>query len=116
MPGTAAGTVRRKQRTRGLGHLLDARLPGTLAAGDDHVRLEEHALEDDPLGVERGEDGVERGLGDLDAALDGVVAVHEHLGLDDRDEARLLAERGVASESVGVGVDAVRGRDARTRS
>jgi len=51
------------------------------------------------------------GLGDLGAALEGVVAVHEHLGLDDRDEPRLLAEGGVARERVGVGVDAVRGRD-----
>jgi hypothetical protein len=36
---------------------------------------------------------------------------NQHLGLDDRDESRLLAEGGVARKSVGVGVDAVRGRD-----
>ena len=44
-------------------------------------------------------------------ALDRVVAVHQHLGLDDRDEARLLRERGVAGERVRVRPDAVLARD-----
>ena len=43
-------------------------------------------------------------LGDLVAALDRVVAVHQDLGLDDRDDAGLLAQRGVARERVRVGV------------
>ena len=46
------------------------------------------------------------------AALDRVVAVHQHLGLDDRHDARFLAQRGVARERVRVHVDAVRRRDA----
>jgi hypothetical protein len=39
--------------------------------------------------------------------------VHQHLRLDDRHDAGLLAERGVAGERVGVGVDAVLRRDRR---
>jgi hypothetical protein len=41
------------------------------------------------------------------AALDRVGAVHQDLGLDDRDESRLDAECGVARQRVGVGVEAV---------
>ena len=37
-----------------------------------------------------------------------MVAVHQHLGLDDRDDAGFLAQRGVARQRVGVGVDAGR--------
>ena len=50
--------------------------------------------------------------GDLEAALDRVVAVHQHLGLDDRHEPGLLAERRVARERVRVRPDAVLARDA----
>ena len=50
------------------------------------------------------------------AALDRVVAVHQHLGLDDRDEPRLLRERRVARERVRVRPDAVLARDACRRS
>ena len=42
--------------------------------------------------------------------VDRVVAVHEHFGLDDRHDAGLLAQRGVAGERVRVHVDAVVGR------
>jgi hypothetical protein len=40
------------------------------------------------------------------AALDGVVAVHQHLGLDDRDQPGLLGEAGEAGQGLGVGGDA----------
>jgi hypothetical protein len=43
---------------------------------------------------------------DFAAALERVVAVHQHLGLDDRHQARFLAERGVARQCVRVGFDA----------
>ena len=46
------------------------------------------------------------------AALDVVIAVHEHLRLDDRDDLRRLAERRIACKRMGVRVDAVPGRDA----
>ena len=49
---------------------------------------------------------------DVVAGLDRVVAVHQHLGLDDRHEPGLLAERGVARERVRVRVEAGIGRDA----
>ena len=55
---------------------------------------------------------LQRARGDLVAALDRVVGVHEHLGLDDRDDAGLLAERGVAGERMRVRADARDRRDA----
>ena len=51
------------------------------------------------LVVELVEDRVQRVLGHVVAALDRVVAVHQHLGLDDRHEPGLLAERGVAASA-----------------
>ncbi len=45
--------------------------------------------------------------------MGGDRPVHQHLGLDDRHDSRLLAERCVAGEGLGVGVDAVPGRGAR---
>ena len=41
----------------------------------------------------------------LAAALDVVVAVHQHFRLDDRHDVGRLAERGVAGQRVGVGLD-----------
>ena len=52
---------------------------------------------------------------DLVATLERVVAVHQHFGLDDRDDAFFLAQRGVTRERVRVDVDAVLRRDARRR-
>ena len=51
-------------------------------------------------------------VGDLEAAVDVVVAVHQHLGFDDRHDLRRLAERGIARQRMRIGVDAVCGRDA----
>ena len=51
---------------------------------------------------------MQRPRGHLVAALDRVVGVHQHLGLDDRNESRLLAERRVAGERVRVRADAAR--------
>ena len=49
------------------------------------------------------EHGVERSLGHVEAALEGVVAVHQNLGLDDGDHPRLLTQGRVARERVGIG-------------
>ena len=49
---------------------------------------------------------------DVERALDRVVAVHQHLGLDDRDEAGLLRQRAVAGERVRVRPQAVLAGDA----
>jgi hypothetical protein len=53
--------------------------------------------------VELVEDGVEGLLCDLLAALDGVVAVHQHLGFDDRHQPTLLAEGRVPRQCMAVG-------------
>ena len=94
-------------------HLRDASLAGAVLARQHHVRFEEHPLERHPLSVKRVEHGMERGLGRLEAALDGVVPVHQDLGLDDRDHAGVLAQGGVAGERVGIGLDRPVGRKAR---
>ena len=60
---------------------------------------------------EAAEDRAQRAVGHLVAALDRVRAVHQHLGLDDRDEPALDAQRRVARERVGVGLDAGVARD-----
>ena len=60
MPGTAAGTVVRSARIVHVGHLLDARLHGAVLPREDHVRLQEHALEHDVLRRELVEDCAER--------------------------------------------------------
>src|SRR6202035_2756718 len=44
--------------------------------------------------------------GDLGAAVDVVAAVHQHFGLDDRHDARVLAQRRVTRERVRIGADA----------
>ena len=48
----------------------------------------------------------QRGLGDLEAALDRVVTVDQYFGLDDRDDVRFLAQGRIAGQCVGVGLDA----------
>ena len=55
--------------------------------------------------AELDEDALERRVGDFLAALERVVAVHQHLGLDDRHDAGLLAEGRVARQRMGIGVD-----------
>jgi len=52
--------------------------------------------------VELAEDRAESRLRDGLAALDGVLSVHEHLGLDNGNEAPFLAQRRVSGEGVGV--------------
>ena len=71
-------------------------------AGKHHARLEQHGFERDALPVQRMEDGMQDLLGDLAAAFDRVVAVDQHLGLDDGNEALLLADGGVAGEGMRV--------------
>ena len=69
-------------------------------------------LEHDAIEIERVVDGIQRPFRDLLAAVDVVIAVHQHLGLHDRDEPGLLAERRVARERVRVRPDAVLAGDA----
>ena len=50
--------------------------------------------------------------GDLVAAVDVVIAIHQHFRLDDRHDLRGLAQRGVARQRMGVDADRRHARDA----
>src|SRR3546814_1383034 len=71
----------------------DAGLLVAVLARHDHRRLEDGALERDVLLVQRIEQRAQRDLGDLEAGLDVVVALHQHFRLDHRHQALLLAQR-----------------------
>jgi hypothetical protein len=75
---------------------------GAIGTGGDHVGLEERALEEDLVVVERLVDGGEDALRDGGAGLDVVAAVGEDLGLDDGHEPELLADERVPREALGV--------------
>ena len=91
--------------------LFVRRLLRALVAREDHVRLQQDPLWVNTLVAQLGEHGVEGARRDLEAALERVVAVHQHFGLDDRDEPGFLRQRGVARECVGVRPDAVLARN-----
>ena len=76
-----------------------------LLAGNDHARFEQHVLENQPVSMQGSEDFVQDGFGHLGAALESMAAVHQHLGLDDRHDAFVLADRGVTGQRVRVGLD-----------
>ena len=97
---------------RGARDVVDRRLLGAAVPRQHHVRLEQHALERDVLVHQRVERRLEHASGRDPRLLDGVLAVHEHFGLDDGHDAGFLAERGVPRERVRVDVDAVVARQA----
>src|SRR5262249_59437686 len=72
---------------------------------------EQRPLEVDALRPELLVRRLERSCGRVVTDLDRVVAIHQDLRLDDRDEPGLLADRRVARERVGVRADATPGRD-----
>ena len=116
IPGTAAGTVSRKHlsvqsATSSALAWVAQPLPEMTMFGFSRIPSQVDALV-----VELVEDLVQRPLGRPVARLDVVVGVHQHLGLDDRHDPLLLAERRVASERVRVRLDAVGRRDAARRS
>ena len=81
-----------------------------LLTGDDHVRLQDHALEVDARVVQLAEHRTQRPFGDAGALVDIVrrmLAIHQHLGLDDGNDMRFLAQRRVTGERVRVGLDAI---------
>ena len=101
IPGTAAGTkpveaVERRSATSS----TPAR--SARVAGQHHVRLQEHAL----AGRRAGRAARRRRPGapgwSPSSLGERVGAVHHELGLDDRDEAGLLADRRIARQGVGV--------------
>ena len=81
-----------------IGNLFIRVLVRTLQSGHDHVRFQNHALKRDALSDELSKDCMLGSFGDRGAALHGVVPIHQHFGLDNRNQARLLAQRGIESE------------------
>jgi hypothetical protein len=77
-------------------------------SGEDYVGLEQHPLEIDLVLCELAEEPTEHPLGCLETPLDPVVALHQDLGLDDRDEPRLLRQSGEPGKGMGVGLYAER--------
>ena len=105
MPGTAAGTQALSSR---MVFSATSWTPACflLLAGDHHIGLQDHAFQRDPLEPLL-EGLLEHALGHFVAAVDVVVAVHQHFGLDDRHDLRGLAQRGVTRQRMGIDVIAV---------
>ena len=109
MPGNGRGNVRRKHRSVSSAIRAAGACSGAALARDHHVRLEQRRRGDRRAGTSSSWNvHLQRARRHLVAALDRVVGVHQHLGLDDRDDPGLLAQRGVARERVRVRADAVR--------
>ena len=112
MPGTATGTWRRRQRSVAIATswteaCLVHSSPEITMLGFSNMPSRETLL------VEEGiEDRLQHVPGDLFTPFDGVRAIHEHFGFDDRNEALLLAEGGITSECGCVGTHAHRARQA----
>ena len=92
-----------EQADRLLGDFIDRRTFRALFAGHHHVGLQHHAFELHLLKIELLERGLQNALGDGIASVGVVIAVHQHFGLNDRDDAFLLAQRGIAPRARGVG-------------
>ena len=89
-----------------LGDFLYAGLSRAFFAGDHHRRFEHRAFERNAIHVERLVHGVQGPLGDLLATLNSVIAIHQHLRLDDGHQTRFLTNRRVARQRVCIGGDA----------
>ena len=105
MPGIAAGTWLRKHSSVSSAIRVRRGLLRAALAGDHHVRLQQGAAQVDALDVELVKGPLERARRDVVAPLDRVVGVHQHLGLDDRDDPGLLTQCGVARQRVRIRAD-----------
>ena len=94
-------------------HGVDAGLFGRVVARDDHVCLQHDLLGRDPVLVEGLEGAVQEALGDLELALDRVLALHLDLGLDDGDEVELVGEGRDLRDAAGVRDERALGGKAR---
>ena len=92
MPGTAAGTQALQQPDGFLRDLFDGGLLRALLARDRHVGFQDHAFQRDALDPQFLKRLVEHALGDLVAAVDVVIAIHQDFRLDDRNDLRGLAQ------------------------
>ena len=79
-------------------------------ARDDHVGLEHDVFQNDAMPVQCVEHRVQHRFGNFIAAFDAVIAVDEHLRLDDGDDAFCLTYRSVTGQHFRVGLDAERRR------
>src|SRR6478735_7010522 len=61
-------------------------------AGNDHVGLQQHTPQPDPLIMERRKDGMKDCSGDLLAAVNRMRSVHQYFRLDDRNKVLFLTE------------------------
>ncbi len=96
-----------------LGNLLGRGLLGALLAGNDHVGLEHNAVKSNAVVAELLKDNLEGARGDLKAAVNVVVAIHQDLGLNNGHNAALLAQGRVAGQQEGIHADGTVGGDAR---
>ena len=102
MPGTAAGTSRGSTRSS-RPQPSRRRLPAAnFLPGNHHVRLEQHALERTRCANSWSNTACNVRGRDCRSTLERVGAVHQDFGLDDRDDAFVLAQRRVARERVRV--------------
>ena len=92
------------------------RLLRTVQARQHHVRLQDHRLQRRrPARPGRRTPRAQHRVRHLAAALHRVVSRHQHLGLDDRDQAGFLAQGGVAGQRMCVRADARLARAGRRR-
>ena len=102
MPGTSAGTFARRQRSGRIRDLAVIRLDRGILARKHHVHLQERARSVHAVVVELRVQRLQRAGRRRLARVDVMVAVHQDLGLHDRHDAALLAQRRVPRHRVHV--------------
>ncbi len=90
----------------GASDFMNRRRMRPVFAGNDHVGLQQHALQPNPLIVERRKDRLKDCAGDRLATFDRMRTVHQHFRLDDRNEVLFLTEGRIPRQRVRIGADA----------
>ena len=85
---------------RRLRHGRNIRLLRTINARNNHVRLEQHSLERNPLRVQRVKNNVQRPLRNCFATFNRMIPVHQHFRFHNRHNPCLLAQSGIASQTL----------------
>lgn len=76
----------------------------------NHVRLQEHALEDDVLVMKSLDNSSKSALSGPDTILEAVFTIHEHFWLNNRHESILLTDGSIASQRVSILLNSKRSR------
>ncbi len=105
------GNARFEQTDGLLRNLFNRRRFCALLARDRHVGFQDHAFQRDALDPQFLERLVEDALGHLNAAVDVVIAVHQHFRLDDRHDLRGLAQCRITGQRMRVDADRGHARD-----